>query len=135
MHETVEIRVKPTIVVTDTDYKRLSNLAIAARNRVPGVADELQTEMARATITDERSISRDVVRMGSTVTFFSGRGPEHQLQLVFPADADIAQDKLSVLTPIGTALIGLTSGQSIGWRARDGAIHELTVVRVSPPGN
>lgn len=48
--------------------------------------------------------------------------------LVFPGDADISEEKVSVLTPIGTALLGLSTGQSMRWLARDGREHELTVI-------
>jgi regulator of nucleoside diphosphate kinase len=130
MSETIEISTKPRIVVTDADYKRLTNLAAAVRERSPDVADELQIEMARASIADPGSISSDVVRMGSIVTFRSDSAPHRRVELVFPVDADIAKGKVSILTPIGTALIGLSVGQSIEWSARDGRSHELTVVSV-----
>jgi regulator of nucleoside diphosphate kinase len=50
--------------------------------------------------------------------------------LVFPAEADIAEGKISVLTPVGAALIGLTEGQSIMWTTRDGRDQELTILSV-----
>jgi regulator of nucleoside diphosphate kinase len=53
--------------------------------------------------------------------------------LVYPAEADIAEGRISVLTPVGTALIGLRAGQSITWRTRDGRKQVLTVLRVTPP--
>jgi hypothetical protein len=49
------------------------------------------------------------------------------------ADADISEGKISVLTPVGTALIGLRKGQSIAWSARDGKRHALTVLDVTGP--
>ncbi|WP_246712689.1 MULTISPECIES: GreA/GreB family elongation factor [unclassified Rhizobium] len=49
---------------------------------------------------------------------------------LFPGEANIAKGKVSILTPIGTALIGVSKGQSIDWLARDGQVHRLTVKAV-----
>ena len=77
-------------------------------------------------------LPRDVVRMGSRVVFRTGE-EIREAELVYPAQADIAQGRISVLTPVGTALIGLRAGQSITWRTRDGRKQVLTIVRVTPP--
>jgi regulator of nucleoside diphosphate kinase len=50
--------------------------------------------------------------------------------LVYPAEADLLESKISVLTPVGAALIGLRIGQSITWQAGDGSRHTLTVLSV-----
>ncbi|MNW16687.1 nucleoside diphosphate kinase regulator [compost metagenome] len=52
------------------------------------------------------------------------------MTLVFPKDADISEGRISVLTPIGTALLGLSAGQTMGWTARDDRRHTLTVLAV-----
>ena len=77
--------------------------------------------------------------MGSTLHFTTDAGEERTVTLVFPGEADIAEGRISVLTPIGIALIGLAAGQSMDWTARDGRIHRLTVDSVDgapgvPPG-
>ena len=130
MSKAIDISTKPRIVVTEADHTRLTNLVAAVRERSPDVADELQIEMTRASIADADSISPDVVRMGSIVAFQSDAASQRRVELVFPVDADIAKGKISILTPIGTALIGLSVGQSIEWRSRDGRSHRLTVVSV-----
>jgi regulator of nucleoside diphosphate kinase len=71
--------------------------------------------------------------MGSTVTFKPDTGDAKTVTLVFPGEADISEGKVSILTPIGTALIGLSAGQSIMWTARDGRRHELSVLAVNRP--
>lgn len=134
MREIIEMRSKPKIVVSDADYQRLTALAVATRDRFPDVADELQAEMARASIADAAVMPIDIVRMGSIVEFRSDIGRNRRVELVFPVDADIAKSKVSILTPIGTALIGLAPGQSIQWTALDGRTHELTVINVEQPG-
>lgn len=133
MSKAIDISTKPRIVVTEADHTRLTNLVAAVRERSPDVADELQIEMTRASITDADSISPNVVRMGSIVAFQSDAASQRRVELVFPVDADIAKGKVSILTPIGTALIGLSVGQSIEWRSRDGRSHRLTVVSVEQP--
>jgi regulator of nucleoside diphosphate kinase len=92
--------------------------------------------MERARVVSEDKVPADVVRMGSTVTFRSDAGTDgeqHELTetLVYPADEDSDANKLSVMTPVGAALVGLAVGQSISWTARDGRKHRLTVVKVS----
>jgi regulator of nucleoside diphosphate kinase len=121
---------KPKIVVAASDHERLSALAVAMQDRMPEVADELQLEMERAKVVAAGSVPANVVRMGSFVTFESDTAPARRVQLVFPGEADIAAGRVSVLTPIGTALIGLSPGQSIAWTAREGRKHVLTILAV-----
>lgn len=124
---------KPTIVVSDVDYERLANLAASFSDRLPDLADELQSELDRARVVAAGAMPADVVRMGSTVEFRADGGMHRTVTLVFPGDADIATNRISVLTPIGTALLGLAAGQSIRWKTRDGREQELTVASVQPP--
>lgn len=126
----------PNIVVSDSDCDRLTDLATASLERLPEVAEELLSEMERAKVVSEDKVPPDVVRMGSKVTFCSDAGTDgeqHELTetLVYPADEDSDAHKLSVMTPVGAALIGLAVGQSISWTARNGRKHRLTVMKVS----
>ena len=124
-------RLLPAIIVSTVDLERLSGLALAAMDRVPDVANALIAEMDRATVLDVSAVPASVVRMGSTVRFRSGDGKERRVELVFPVDADIAAGRISVLTPVGAALIGLSEGQSISFTTRDGREQRLTVVEVA----
>ncbi|WP_020698750.1 nucleoside diphosphate kinase regulator [Reyranella massiliensis] len=132
MPAVVRNRSVPNIVVSAADYERLTDLATASLERLPEVAEELLNEMERAKIVKDGSVPDDVVRMGSTVTFRSHDGRERTETLVYPVDEDSNAHKISVMTPVGAALIGLAEGQSISWTARDGRKHELTVVTVKP---
>ena len=123
-------RKKPKIVVRDIDHERLTVLAGNASEKLEEVAEELMQELDRAKVVPQKKLPADVVRMGSTVEFRSNDGHERKVTLVYPGEADIAQGKISILTPIGTALIGLTPGQSMSWTARDGKAHELSVISV-----
>lgn len=123
----------PKIIVSAADHERLTGLAIAAMSHVPDVAEELLSEMDRAKVVAGRPIPPTVVQMGSTVEFHADDGKDRRVTLVFPGDADIAAGKISILTPIGAALIGLSEGQSFSWVARDGRRHQMTVLSVRPP--
>ena len=124
---------KPTLVLSETDHKQLTILALAGLNTSSDIAEDLLSEIERAHIVPEKDIPGEVVRMGSSVTYRPDNGAERTVTLVYPADADISQGRVSVLTPIGTALIGLAQGQSITWVARDGKKHALTVLSVKQP--
>jgi regulator of nucleoside diphosphate kinase len=124
---------KPAITIAVSDHERLARLAESHASRLPEVADELMAELERARVVPDERLSANVVRMGSKIRFTSDLGENRQVTLVFPGDADIAQGKVSILTPIGAALIGLSKGQSIDWTARDGRVHRLTVAAVEAP--
>ena len=131
MRDVVRNRSVPQIIVSTADYERLTDLASASLQRQPAVARELLDEMDRANVVDAAAVPANVVRMGSTVTFTSDDGHTRTLTLVYPADESLDEHRISVMTPVGAALIGLGVGQSISWTARDGRDHRLTVTKVS----
>lgn len=124
---------KPAITMTRSDRERLWRLAESHVAKSPDVGDVLMAELERARVVEDARIPADVVRMGSTLRFTSDLGEDRRVTLVFPGEADIAEGKISILTPIGAALIGLSQGQSIDWTARDGRVHRLTVETVEAP--
>lgn len=124
---------KPPITVTESDQDRLSRLAESHSSSNSAVADELLAELERAEVVADEQIAADVVRMGSSLRFTTDAGHDRSVALVFPGEADIGLGKISILTPIGVALIGLSTGQSIDWRTRDGQTHRLKVEGVEQP--
>lgn len=125
-------RPAPPIAITREDHDRLADLAAAASDRLPEIADRLSAELARARIVEKAAPT--LVGMGARVTFRDdGSGEVRQVTLVYPKDQDLADGRLSVLTPVGTALLGLSAGQSIPWQTRDGRWKTLTVVTVANP--
>src|SRR5690606_23658441 len=106
-------RRKPKIGVSDADMDRLSALAYALEDRSPELAEELLAELERARVVKAAAMPADVVRMGSTVTYQADDGQQRTVTLTFPADADINLNRISILTPIGTALLGLSPEQSM----------------------
>ncbi|WP_342640576.1 nucleoside diphosphate kinase regulator [Rhodoligotrophos ferricapiens] len=124
---------KPKIIISTSDYDRLTRLASSAAGTMAEIAEELLSELDRAKVVADRAVPADVVRMGSTVSYRADNGQERKVKLVNPGEADIAEGKISIMTPIGTALIGLKVGQSIDWVGRDGHSHQLTVLAVDQP--
>jgi regulator of nucleoside diphosphate kinase len=123
----------PWIVIGEAEHERLSRLAAAALDRSPEVATRLIDELDRAEVVSAERLPKNVVTIGSTVTFADRGGTPRRVKLVYPADADISQGNVSVLTPVGAALIGLSLGQSITWLGLDNRERWLTVLAVEPP--
>lgn len=124
----------PPITLTAEDHARLSTLARAAAERMPEVASALADELDRAQVLASGSRPHDVVRMGCDVEFRDdATGKLQTVTLVYPDEADISAGRISVLTPIGTALIGLRAGTSITWRTRTGELRCLTALNVRDP--
>jgi len=125
--------IKPRIRLTAKDYESLSLLARAAASGIPDVASVLAEELERAHVLADGH-SEHSVCMGSAVEFRDDKtGKAQTVTLVYPGDADISQGRISVLTPVGAALIGLGVGDSITWKTRTGEYRKLTVLEVREP--
>ena len=131
----VEARNETRITLSAKDHERLSTLARAAWKRMPGLAAGLSDELGRADILAEGRRSERVVCMNCEVEFRDDTtGRVQNVKLVYPEDADISKRRVSVLTPIGTALIGLREGDSMTWETLSGETRRLTVVAVREAG-
>jgi regulator of nucleoside diphosphate kinase len=131
---TTASRAKPTIILSAEDYERLSALADAARKRMPDLADELADEIGRAQVLAKGEHPQHIVCMNSEVEFRDdATGKVQVVTLVYPDEADISQRKISVLTPVGTALIGLRAGDFITWETPNDELRQLTVLSVREP--
>jgi regulator of nucleoside diphosphate kinase len=98
---------------------------------MPDLAAELAEEIGRAQVLAKGSRLKNLVRMGTEVEFRDETtGKVRKVILVYPEEADIARGKVSVLTPVGTALIGLQTGQSITWETPSGEVRQLTILAV-----
>lgn len=121
----------PPLIVSERDYARLSELALRAEARMPQVASFLARELERATVVPPEDVPPDVVTMGSRFVFrLTDAGGDREAALVYPAEADMAAGRLSVLTPVGAALLGLSAGQVMPWADRTGEARSLVVERV-----
>jgi regulator of nucleoside diphosphate kinase len=124
----------PAIVLSNDDFERLSALAHAARNNIPHLAEELADEIERAHVLAKGEQAQDIVCMNSEVEFRDDTtGKLQTVTLVYPEEADISKRKISILTPVGTALIGVRKGHSITWETPNGAVRQLTVLAVRKP--
>ena len=125
----------PRIVVSERDEAALSDLAVSAARKNPSdlVARVLIAELQRADILPDDKIPESVVRMYSVVEFEADHNEKRKATLVFPREADSKSGRVSVLSPIGAALIGLSPNQSMRWRGYDGRPHGLRVLSVEAP--
>jgi len=124
--------VLPPIKVTADDLRRLSALAASSESLFPRVAHFLAREMERASQVGDASGLNGTVRMGSQVRYCDDQtGEVRDVVLVYPHEADITLRRVSVLTPVGAALIGLSVGQTIEFRTPGQQTRSLTVLGVS----
>jgi regulator of nucleoside diphosphate kinase len=121
---------EPSITVTERDLERLHRLLETESNRaLPGI-DMLVNELDRATVVKSEEIDPDVVTMNSTVRFVDeGSNRAYELKLVYPRQAGEA-GSVSVLAPVGSALLGLAVGKKIRWQVPGGRDLRLRVVSV-----
>ncbi len=128
------IKLNPKVVISSADLTHLEDLADSMMRRQPALADRLLTEISRARIVDAAKVRGDVVTMGSTVTYRDETtAQEKTVTLVYPEDADIAQLRASVMTPIGVALLGLSEGASFDWDTLNDQRRILTILKVAQP--
>jgi len=110
-------------IVSSADYARLRQYALN---------DELEEELDRAIVVHMEQVPEDVVTMHARCTYLDERlGTQREIELVYPCEADPATGKVSVLTPVGSALLGLRVGQEIAWDFPDGSVRRLKVAAVS----
>ena len=121
---------QPPIIVSELDLKRLERLLESdAYTRLPGI-EALQSELDRATVVAPAEVPPEVVTMNSTVHFIDdSTGSQFRLTLVYP-DVGGTSETVSVLAPIGSALLGLSVGQSIFWQVPGGRKLQLRVLEV-----
>jgi regulator of nucleoside diphosphate kinase len=118
------------ITLTVADRERLERVANASMVRFPQTSDYLAREVERARIQADHD-SRGFVRMGYCVEFRDdATGQVRRMTLVYPDQADVTAGKISVLTPVGVALIGLSKNQSIEWQTPAGSWRSLTVLSI-----
>lgn len=121
------------IQITDTDKRRLEEMVSDMRRRgeVRDDAASLISELERATVVDSESISDNVVTMGSVVSIIDHDTSESlEFTLVFPHDADPDEDRISILSPIGSAVLGFQVGDEIEWKVPAG-MRRFVIAKVN----
>ena len=119
----------PDITLSTTDFDRLDNLLASLCQDTVGY-DTLSQELQRAIIVSPEQLPEDVVSMNSTVRFSLANVKSSTLTLVYPKDVDQSGDKISILAPVGSALLGLKAGDSINWPLPAGEMSVITVDEV-----
>lgn len=126
---------RPTIILADKEADTLLDLAIALSDRCPDLCRMLADEVDRAKIVAKSDLPSNVTAIGSIVRFHDeGSDTVRTVEIVYPSQADIALDRISVMSPIGAGLIGLSEGQSISWPDLQGRYRTLSIQRVTRPG-
>ncbi|HNP65521.1 MAG TPA: nucleoside diphosphate kinase regulator [Woeseiaceae bacterium] len=121
---------QPPIIVSTLDAERLERLLDSSTYKhLPGI-DALRDELNRATLVAPTEVPPDVVTMNSTVRFTDdSSGSNYELSLVYPTSAG-SPETVSVLAPIGSALLGLSVGQTISWQLPGGRELQLRVLEI-----
>ena len=116
------------ILITERDYLRIRHILSKTSSMD---FENLEIEIERAKIIDEREVPLDLVRMNSTVKFMTLQDEKvNTLTLVFPEEANFAEGKISILAPLGSALIGLRVNQEINWMFPDGKTKTIKILEV-----
>ena len=127
---------RPPIRVSRVDAERIESLLENPQYRALDTA-ALVDELSRAEILEPAQMPGDVIGMHSVarvkVTDADGGSREHDLTLVFPREADAEAHRVSILAPVGSALLGLRSGDAIDWPMPGGRSATLTVLSVEAP--
>ena len=124
---------RPPIRVSRLDVERIESLLEQPQYRALDTA-ALQDELVRAEVLEPAQMPNDVITMNSVaqvqVTDADGSRQEHELTLVFPRDADADAHRVSILAPVGSALLGLQVGDVIDWPMPGGRSARLQVLAV-----
>lgn len=122
---------RPNVVISSRDAERLDVLLESLRGRaIPGKV-ELEEELSRAEVLDPKDMPPTVVTMNSTVKFrVASSKEEFQLTLVYPKDVDETGGTISVLAPVGSALLGLSQGDEIEWPKPGGGVLKVRIEEI-----
>jgi len=121
----------PEIILSLQDLERLEPLLDSLPGTASAVKDALMAELGRAEVVAPQDIPPTVVTMNSTVRFaIESTGEELCLTLVYPKDIDGSVDRISVLAPVGSALLGLSVGDHIEWPRPGGGVIRVKIMEI-----
>lgn len=125
------MKTRPKVIISTRDADRLETLLDSlSDDAFPGKA-ELEAELARAKIVEPKDVPPTVVSMNSTVKFRVESSSEaFQLTLVYPKDMDSSGSTISILAPVGSALLGLSQGDEIEWPKPGGGLLRVRIEEI-----
>ncbi|HEC58084.1 hypothetical protein LCGC14_1338960 [marine sediment metagenome] len=122
---------RPKITISSLDSERLYKI-IESLPANSYAGDQLESELARANVVEPSEVPPTIVTMNSTVKFVvESSEKEFELTLVYPNDLDSSGEKISILAPIGSALIGLSQGDQIEWPKPGGGLIKVKIQEVT----
>lgn len=122
----------PGITVSEKDIDQLEAMLERKEYRDSSALDGLRAELERAEVVGSDELAEDVVRMNSTVTFeVEESGQKFHRTLYYPHQMEGKEDAISIVAPIGSALLGLEVGQTIDWRLPDGKHSHVKIIEVT----
>ena len=123
---------RPEITISSLDADRLYDLIESLPKNSIAVIAELESELDRANVVEPALVPSTVVTMNSTVKFvIESTKAEFELTLVYPKDLDESGKKISILAPVGSALIGLSQGDEIEWPKPGGGLIKVKITEVT----
>jgi regulator of nucleoside diphosphate kinase len=123
---------RPHLHLLASESDRVAEIALKAEHQQPVVAAMLLAEIERAELHDPESMPDGHIRLNSKVSFIDERSRQvRDVTLVLPPEANIAEGRISILTPMGAALYGLGNGACIDWPDLSGSERRIRILRVS----
>jgi len=122
---------RPPIHLVDVESDLVSDLALRAEHRHPVVAAMLLAEIERAELHSRERLPKGVITLGAEIDFVDEKSRQKRtVRLVLPGEVNIALGRISILTPVGAALYGLSAGQSIDWPDLAGQERRIRIMAV-----
>lgn len=122
---------RPAITVSSYDLERLEGLLVRQRASASQEGTGLRSELDRARIVEPSEMPPDVVTMHSTVRFAeTGSEREFERTLSYPHEMQSGENRISILSPIGSALLGLSVGQQMDWEVPGGRTAQVRILEV-----
>lgn len=123
---------RPNIVVSSLDHERLTKLLASLPRDASASRELLEAELDRAQVVEPEQVPPTVVTMNSTVRFsVASTADEFELRLVYPKDVEEGGKTISVLAPVGSALLGLAQGDEIDWPKPGGGTLRVRIREVT----
>ncbi len=122
---------QPNIIISELDAQRLESLLASLPSKAFPGKSALEAELERADIVDVKDVPSNVVTMNSTVEFrVSSSNEVFRLTLVYPKDVDQSGETISILAPVGSALLGLAQGDEIEWPRPGGGMMSVRIEQI-----